>query len=394
MKAFRGLLTNFTFSIIALAVQATPLPALNNAQLVPHDVPENPSTTVRNHDAVHLTRSSNPFDLSAIFSRTDAFIKDEDVKAEPTNTNLAHIPLAPSISSSQLPDQKVPNREQTHNLEVPLHSIPSNPEATLRDLEARGQAALRDKQVFRFEEIRDTIALYLPRPNWIRHNDRLPIDKQKLAQQIYRRLNEDWRDRDYKDIVKIDTKIETSSRQPIFEFSNHTNPWDAMDRPEVLPEELHSEHALRPEGVSPSIFELQRSLDLGNAYIKGLDTHNPNFDPNKRIIVGYQLILLAAVTYLEHCDDRSKDPSLWLLYSIRDAKAATETSPAVKACLERFDNYLTDLVKRHRLKPVPQSNWTRGPRGGRSKRENSLIAFRETLEEDRRAFGRPSRSGA
>ncbi|KAG6835473.1 hypothetical protein H0H93_001153 [Arthromyces matolae] len=394
MKAFRGLHTNFTFSILALSVQATPLPTLNYAQLVPHDVPVDPSTTVRNHDAVHLTRSSNPFDLSAIFSRTDAVIKDEDVKAEPTNTNLAHIPLAPSMSSSQLPDQKVPNQGQTHNPEVPLHSIPRNPEATLRDLEAKGQAALRDKQMIQFEEIRKMIALYLPKTDWFGRNNPVPTDKQKLAQQIYRRLGEEWRDRDYKDIVQIDTEIETSSHQPIFKFSDSTNQWNAMNRPGVLPEELQSDRALRPEGVSRPIFRLQRLLDLGNAYIKGLDNHNPKFNSDERIIIGYQLILLAAVTHLQHCNDIPKDPSLWLLYLIRDARSAVGTSPAVKACLAKFDNYLTDFVETHGLKPVPQSNWTRGPRGGRSKRENSLIEFHKTLEENRRALGRPSRSGA
>ncbi|KAG6840739.1 hypothetical protein H0H93_004534, partial [Arthromyces matolae] len=69
-------------------LRATPVPTLNNPQLLAGDIQEDPSTAIHDHDGVRPIRSYNPFDLSGIFARVDRKPKD-------------NIPPSTALSNSQ-----------------------------------------------------------------------------------------------------------------------------------------------------------------------------------------------------------------------------------------------------------------------------------------------------
>ncbi|KAG6848688.1 hypothetical protein H0H93_014864 [Arthromyces matolae] len=388
MKAFHGLFqTISTFSILAFAVEATPLPALNNAQVFPRNVETNPSTAIRDHDSMHSTHFSNPFDSLGIFPRMDPFIKEEPIE------HLDHIPLASSGWTSSYPP---PATTEQHNPGVSQHSIPSV-EATLRDLDAKAEKAFHDKQILQFEYFRGRIGTYFPilaKDGIQRQNLRVlvPINMQKLAEEMYDRLCKRWRNRDPKDTVCIETVVQTThSLTPLLQFSTNANQWNPMVDPNLLPPKLLSDGLLQPEGDTRPTFQLQQLLDLGNAFInRATTTHSTSNDHGQQndiytmIILGYQLIFVAAVTNLENSTGDGRNPSIWLLYLIRDAEYAVGTSNYVKARLDKFDKHLTALLTHHKIQPQKESNWYITSTGS-STRQAEL---KKRLEQER-----PSRSG-
>ncbi|KAG6835474.1 hypothetical protein H0H93_001154 [Arthromyces matolae] len=172
INAIHGLIhTVSTFLILALAVQATPLPASNSAQLVPRDVLVEPSTSIRSYDVVHSTHSHNSFDLSGILPRMNTPIK----------TASSH-----------------PHEEEVSHLT-----------SSLDDLGKRAEAALRDKQVRLFATLLAQIHEYLS-PYVSGHDSKIPSNVHDLAQQIYNNLMKKWDGGDKKDVVKPSGEVNVS----------------------------------------------------------------------------------------------------------------------------------------------------------------------------------------
>ncbi|KAG6818344.1 hypothetical protein H0H93_005710 [Arthromyces matolae] len=372
MKAFHGLShAASTFLILALVVQATPLPALNKAQLPPRNIQVDPSTT-----GVNPIQSHNSFDLSGISSRMNPDIKDEDDEPYNNNVGLHTVPLAPSKASS------IPEEKKDMKVGTPLSSIPTLPESALRDLETLhkletdAEEALRNDQMLKFDKIQHKILLYQPRiliAELCKHRV-VHSAVQDAAKQIHDRLSEEELDRDHKKYVRIYSGTPDPN---VLKFSSE-NSWDPKSHPKLLPHELQNESTLKPDvncNGAHIWFKLQHLLDLGYAYLKKATTPHSNGDnnvnPDRMTIIGYQLFFVAAMIHL----DRSLGPkteSLHLLYLIRDAEYETGTSEWVKDCLGRFDRDLTAEALRHKLEPDPRKRWERGPRKGLSRREKAL----------------------
>ncbi|KAG6848687.1 hypothetical protein H0H93_014863 [Arthromyces matolae] len=368
---------------------ATPLPALNKAQLPPRNIQVDPSTT-----GVNPIRSHNSFDLSGIFSRMDPDIKDEDDEPYDNNAGLHTVPLAPSKASSMTEEKK------DMKVGISLSSIPTLPESALRDLEtlhkleANAEEALRNDQMLKFDKIQREILLYQPRiliPELCKHKV-VHSAVQDAAKRIHDRLSEEELGRDHREHVWISSGTPDPN---VLKFSSE-NSWDPKSQPKLLPHELQNESTLKPEincNGAHIWFKLQNLLDLGYAYLKKAtiphSNADNNVDPDRMTIIGYQLFFLAAMIHLE----RSLGPkteSLHLLYLIRDAEYETGTSDLVKDCLGRFDRDLTAKALRYKLEPEPEKRWERGPREGLSLRKKALkgrqdrrkrkIAYRAEVE--------------
>ncbi|KAG6849156.1 hypothetical protein H0H93_010870 [Arthromyces matolae] len=322
--------TASTLFILALAVQATPLPDLISAQLVHRDVPADPSTMAHNYAGVHSTRSYNPFDLSGIFLRMDPPIKEE-VKVPPV--------------------KKEEHDRIQSRLEV---------ESNLRDLEQKALAALHNKQIILFKGYRGNIAK--ASTQWSQNprefDSQLSFHLHKLAKEIYDRVEKEFKDRDLEDVVEI-----TWSTDPLLlKFSR--GPRNAA---------IWLKDSLQPHDPAVQTILIQKILDLGYAYINKLTTPDKHVLSNSdRMILGYQLLFVASVAASNIPHGRGDlQSNCWLLYLMRDAEYAVQTPDDVKACLKTFDRHLTDLWSPY-ITLQRESNWEPGKRGGPSQRQKDL----------------------
>ncbi|KAG6847619.1 hypothetical protein H0H93_007030 [Arthromyces matolae] len=266
--------------------------------------------------------------------------EETQVKVEPSSADLHNIPLAPPTTSSQLPDGKLPDQKKPTNPEVPLHSIPSIPEARLTQLEVEANNALIYKQTLLFKDLQTRIGGFRRSHAY---NVQSLTSEQELALKIYDDLEQKWKQKDEQDTVFVKTEIPP----PVFQFAIDWKSWNPLIYPSLLPPILQGDPALQPEGNTRPIFKVQRLLDLGNAYINWWHDKD-NIHPDDRVIIGYQLILMAAVEHLRESRGRERDPSTWLLYLIRDAEYTPGISPYLKQHLEKFDKDLTAFLKENK----------------------------------------------
>ncbi|KAG6817764.1 hypothetical protein H0H93_007023, partial [Arthromyces matolae] len=324
---------------------------------------------IRDHDS-HLIPSSNSFDLSGIFSRTDQHVKKE----EPTDDDkidLHDVPLAPSTASSHL----LPVKDKEGNGAVALSNIPKLPEAvlnalhTLDALEADAKKAFRDKQTISFLEVLAKIRPYYRLPHSQREDPQIPSSVRDRARGMYTSLDNEWHTRDKKDMVHITAVL---SPPPVLEFASDENQWNPSHHPRLLPEDLKTEAALQPESTSDgtrSWFRVQKLVDFGHACISKATTLSVPAKSNAMIVTGYQLLLIAAAINLEKVSSE-KLKFNYLLYLIRDAQYARQDG-YVKDRLKAFNEYLTALGKSYGVGSLQvESNWQ--TTGGIRKRQREL----------------------
>ncbi|KAG6849157.1 hypothetical protein H0H93_010871 [Arthromyces matolae] len=338
-----------TVLILALVVDATPLPALNDVPLVPRNFLVHPGPSFHDHDAVHSIRSYNPFDSSGIFPRVNEAIKNED---------------SDSVDLGQLPSSDLPaTKEKKDDPGVLLSGIASHSETTLHHLGQMADEALRNKQILSFHDSMRQIQSYYRGPNsrgvFVEHTQ-FPSDVQKLAKEIYGRVDKKWAARDIREIVYIQAMVPRS----LLTFCSHSS-WDPLRFPEALPEGLRQYLELADDGVS--MFHTQRLMDLGHHTLNDATIRRTSLEErtyNDMIISGYQLMLMAAVLALDPL--KEKVWFMYILYLIRDAEYAEGNSSAVKACLTSFNRYLTGLQVARRVRGKielqPESDWK--PREG------------------------------
>ncbi|KAG6835740.1 hypothetical protein H0H93_015070 [Arthromyces matolae] len=178
--------------LLALAVQATPVPMLSNPQFLPQDIREDPSTAIPDHDGVRPIRSYNPFDLSGIFARADRKPKEEPHENHGLNPNIP-----PSTALTILLPIKVEGAEG----QLPIHSL-----LNLNHLKSMAEKALHDKQVLEFFRFMEQILA-----NCAEDNAQIPSNVRNAALEISKHFSALWDIRKETDILYIEDYIPNST---------------------------------------------------------------------------------------------------------------------------------------------------------------------------------------
>ncbi|KAG6847782.1 hypothetical protein H0H93_006022 [Arthromyces matolae] len=356
----------FTVLVLALVVQATPVPTLNDTQIGHRNVQVDSSTIIRDSDGVDSIRSENPFDLHGMFVRADVTTdNDQDI---------------PSILSDIL--KELATKKEEVDKEIASNIEPSHAQDALTRLAEMADEALRNKQTMTFLALQNKIQRYYR----IDHldgsysvNDQIPIDARTFASEIYSRISKNWKGRDEKDMVSIRGNVPIIKSRPLFQYSSNVEPWDPLLHPTVLLPEL--QRHLEPDNVKT--FDVQQLLDLGRSVLIAADTRRGSMHEsayNLIIVVGYQLMFMSALVTLEKFNNRH-GPFAYILYLIRDAKYAEGNSDYVKARLTTFNKYLTDIGTEDRVHLQTESNWhllpkekKKGARSRMNRRQSELKA--------------------